>query len=106
MAKRHFLDVLHSRQEGGHCSRNLVDFIFEKRKGLYTKDLKAHFGCVNALAFSPNGKFLASGGDDRRILLWDVAKTLNDSKNVNKIMKATHESNVFCIDFDSQLVSN
>ena len=100
-----FLDVLHSRQAHGHSSQSLVDFIFKSRRGLFAKDLKAHFGCVNALAFSQNGRFLASGGDDRRILLWEVAKTLNDSKSPTKIMKATHESNVFCIDFDSKLVT-
>ena len=31
-------------------------------RNLYTKDLKGHFGCVNAIEFSPNGgEFIASG---------------------------------------------
>jgi hypothetical protein len=33
------------------------------------KDLKAHFGCVNALGFSKCGDFLLSGGDDKRVLV-------------------------------------
>lgn len=35
--------------------------------------LKAHHSCVNALAVSPGeGTWLASGGDDQRVLLWDA----------------------------------
>ncbi|KAJ8291643.1 DDB1- and CUL4-associated factor 5 [Rhodotorula toruloides] len=35
---------------------------------------RAHHSCVNALAIGPaeGGRWLASGGDDRRILLWDT----------------------------------
>ena len=43
---------------------------------------------------------MASGGDDRRILLWDVSQALDRPFKAKTVMKATHESNVFCIDFD------
>ena len=99
-----FLDVLKNRQERGLSHQTVVEFQYEAnqkdKSEFYSKDLKAHFGCVNALAFSKNGKFLASGGDDRRILIWDMAKTLCGAKKPNKSMKGCHESNVFCIDFD------
>ena len=104
-----FLDILKKRQECGLSHQTIVEFQFEanqkSKPELYSKDLKAHFGCVNALAFSKNGKFLASGGDDKRILIWDMAKSLCDSKKSNNQMKGCHESNVFCIDFDCKLVS-
>jgi WD40 repeat protein len=32
-----------------------------------------HRGAVNCLAFTPDGKFCASGGEDREIILWDPA---------------------------------
>lgn len=36
--------------------------------------LPGHTDRVNAVAFSPNGKILASGGDDQTIQLWDVTR--------------------------------
>ncbi len=36
--------------------------------------LTGHHGCINCLAFSPDGKTLASGGTDGTIRFWDVTK--------------------------------
>lgn len=33
-------------------------------------------GPIHSLAFSPNGKFMASGATDGRVLLWDVGHGL------------------------------
>lgn len=101
-----FLDLLRQREEKGFEPGKLVDFQTEWVKPKqFSKELKAHFGCVNALAFSKNGTFLASGGDDRRILIWDVAKTLAN-KGQPLILKGTHESNVFGVNFDCLIVRN
>lgn len=69
-------------------------------RGLYRRDLKEHYGCVNAIEFSHDGgEWIASGGDDRRVLLWNVQKAL---ANIGKpaFMKGEHNSNIFCLAFD------
>ncbi|XP_076098557.1 DDB1- and CUL4-associated factor 5-like [Mytilus galloprovincialis] len=69
-------------------------------KNLFKRELKAHYGCVNAIEFShQGGQFMSSGGDDRRVLMWNVEKALSDIGSP-KIMKGEHNSNIFCIAFD------
>ena len=96
------LDLLRLRQERCLKSQAFLDQQYRNKKSLHSLDLKAHFGCVNALSFSKCGQFLASGGDDKRILLWDVSQAIDRPNKAKNVMKAKHESNVFCIDFDCQ----
>ncbi|KAI0763562.1 WD40 repeat-like protein [Trametes elegans] len=37
----------------------------------YSKKLSGHTSCVNSLTISPDGRWLASGGDDPNVHLWD-----------------------------------
>ncbi|KAL0969431.1 hypothetical protein UPYG_G00227300 [Umbra pygmaea] len=69
---------------------------------LYKKDLLGHFGCVNAIEFSNNGgDYLVSGGDDRRVLLWNMEKALHARCAKPLKLKGEHLSNIFCLAFDS-----
>ncbi|KAK5648903.1 hypothetical protein RI129_003795 [Pyrocoelia pectoralis] len=78
--------------------------IFKERlaraKNLYRKDLFAHYGCVNAIEFSTEGELLASGGDDRRVLLWSIPGAIH-GKGAPVAMETNHISNIFCLAFDS-----
>ena len=46
--------------------------LWNPTNGMLIAELKGHRGLVDAIAFSPNGKFVAGGG--YRLILWDVAK--------------------------------
>ena len=44
--------------------------------------------------------FTFSGGDDRRVLLWNIDGICSESKQPHA-MKGEHNSNIFCLSFDS-----
>ncbi|XP_078671583.1 LOW QUALITY PROTEIN: uncharacterized protein LOC144911481 [Branchiostoma floridae x Branchiostoma belcheri] len=70
-------------------------------RSLYRKDLFGHYGCVNAIEFSNHGgDFLISGGDDRRVLLWQLDQALQEQGQPAE-MKGHHISNIFCLAFNS-----
>ena len=100
------------------CSRELTGsgghLLLRRRltsaHSLYRRDLVGHFGCVNAVEFSPCGTTLASGGDDHRVLLWDLARAVDQSSGDRRrsptpfrVLRAKHNSNIFCLDFDSEV---
>ncbi|KAF9262873.1 WD40 repeat-like protein [Marasmius fiardii PR-910] len=65
----------------------------------YSYKLSSHVSCVNALAFSRNdGRFLASGGDDLNIQLWDFHQE-NVTTPCHTFVGPLQ--NIFCLDFSS-----
>ena len=60
-----------------------------------------HSGAVNALAFSNDGKYLASGSNDTTIILWDF-QLYTSGNNFSKIRTIyDHSSFVTCLAFSS-----
>lgn len=106
--------VLRSQAKGsvlGYASRqqydtnlrlrnSLIRDRFAVASNLYKKDLFAHYGCVNAIEFSDDGHWLVSGGDDKRVLLWNVQESISGPGRPHT-MKGRHNSNIFCLCFDS-----
>ncbi|XP_031786381.1 DDB1- and CUL4-associated factor 5 isoform X1 [Nasonia vitripennis] len=78
----------------------LLDSRLSNAQNLFRKDLYSHYGCVNAIEFSKEGDLLISGGDDKRVLLWDVERSIQEhGKPI--MMKAHHLSNIFCLGYNS-----
>ncbi|KAH3746004.1 DDB1- and CUL4-associated factor 5 [Pelomyxa schiedti] len=79
-------------------SRQLIANKVESCGFPYSCKIKGHFGCVNTINFSKgNGKLLCSGGDDKRILLWNVFGPLEAAKHVGELIG--HKSNILCATF-------
>lgn len=52
--------------------------------------LEEHYSCVNCLNFSKSGKYLLSGGDDLRIVLWKWS-----TNKALRVLKSRHPKNIF-----------
>ncbi|KAA1113130.1 hypothetical protein PGT21_022203 [Puccinia graminis f. sp. tritici] len=67
----------------------------------YSFDLPGHHGCVNAICFSraEQGRWLASGGDDKRVILWDIFSDFDQIAPVASFDGPA--ANIFSIDFSA-----
>ncbi|KAL7016125.1 hypothetical protein ACKWTF_009929 [Chironomus riparius] len=93
------------RENGLSSSCSFQSKLFADRlsisKNLFKRDLVSHYGCINAIEFSREGNWLISGGDDRRVLLWNLHKSMLNIEEPNAMLKQ-HLSNIFCLSFDSK----
>lgn len=87
------------KRQYGYCSRLANPVNFQKRcygslmpvqKLELMYKLEDHEGCINSLNFSPNGRWLASGSDDLKVVIWDWAI----EKPLIKI-RTRHKRNIF-----------
>src|SRR5438552_3781470 len=57
--------------------------------------LRGHRDMVWSVAFSPNGELLASGGEDKSVMLWGT--TSNKSLSQQKGPPGVHPKVVYCV---------
>ncbi|ARV60553.1 hypothetical protein BZZ01_19670 [Nostocales cyanobacterium HT-58-2] len=72
-----------------------------KSDGTWHKKLEGHYGAVNTINFSPDGKMIATGGVDKIVKLWKMDGTLD--KNL-----VGHSDAVWEVNFnpDSQIIAS
>lgn len=56
--------------------------------------LYGHSGCVNCIEWNKSGSLLASGSDDRNVIIWDPFKI-----SKKQVIKTNHDGNVFSVKF-------
>ena len=86
----------------GWYKQHYMSHTLSTAAGMRSVDVMGHHGCVNSLDFSPQGhEFLASAGDDRRVLVWRMGEITGRSGCDTKplIMNTEHMSNIFSASF-------
>ena len=58
--------------------------IWEVATGRLEVSFKAHPESVNAVAFHPNGKWIATASEDKSVRVWDVGSILRSAKAAEK----------------------
>jgi len=83
----------------------IMTALFDADKAFNDRDkyvLKGHAGLVKGLAASSDGKYLASSGDDGKVLLWDMTEAKPKS---TEIISGTNEFNSVAFSADNTILA-
>ena len=69
--------------------------MWNSETGIEIKTLTGHLERVRSVRFSPDGKTLASAGNDRTIILWN----LNDLESIPRRIQKAHNSRITSLRF-------
>ncbi|OLL24778.1 WD repeat protein iqw1 [Neolecta irregularis DAH-3] len=90
-----------SRQLSGSHAKSFKKSLYGSKAWVEKLDiqseLKGHLGCVNALTlvWSKDGDLLASGSDDKRIIIWSTEQEYRKTK----VIHTAHSANIFSVKF-------
>ena len=58
-----------------------------------------HDAAVNVVKFSPDNKYLVSGGDDNYVLVWPLDQVANNAEEIEPIKLGVHRGKIAGLDF-------
>ena len=62
--------------------------IWQIESGRILEQFEAHNGWVEAMSVSPDGRYLATGGPDRMVKLWDLVDILKEASPLSDASQA------------------
>ncbi|GLV31906.1 adipose [Carabus blaptoides fortunei] len=98
LTKRNVVTLLRDREVNLSAAASLqrhtqVTETFIKRLGL-DYELEGHKGCVNCIEWSKDGRRLASGSDDTKVIIWDPFR-----HRKLQVITTPHIGNIFSVKF-------
>lgn len=72
--------ISNSTHESIYCKKKMFDVSFNRTHPFWSHDLLGHYSSLQSLRLSPDERVLASGGEDGRLLLWDIQEVLRSSE--------------------------
>ena len=76
LKNRHISNCSH---ESVYCRKRAFHLSFQRRQNFWSHDMLGHYGSVQSINLSPDERLLASGGEDGRLLVWDIQQSLRCS---------------------------
>ncbi len=83
-----------TEQRGGPSLEDAKQIILQTLTNTGGVSLLGHTERINTIALSPDGRWLATGSDDRSVKLWDVSAAIHQHQNLTAITLAGHKSPV------------